>query len=538
LIWHDFNPARRGEKDWIDAVMRGVEAFISEQENILEVLHLRNSWMGVARIIGGNFVGEEKGSRRRGPIGGSEKILVGYSHYRYPTDVGEANEAWLGRMREVGFNVEGMCLTIDPPADCLNWEQLDSAWRSREPKLIKLYSEIVRAIEESGATIFVNYNGINIHPEFVTELRRICTMVYCCFDDPESTAWLSRPVAPYYDVAMVGNIAELDMYRSWGCRHVEWLPIGFRDDEVLSSVSEKTVLECERPFDISIICERLSPWRQERLDRMAQEFPHGIYRGPGWPDGFISEDQKITVMSHTRIGFNLHNSTGPINYRTFTVPANGGMLLCDNSHYLGKIFDLGVEAIGYDYLDEAIFKAKFYLGKERWRREIAAAGYLRVHRDYTEKACFGRILKAVETARSKARQIEVIANPRPVGMEPFRTHQIEFELDRNRYIDREILSRGTFEEQTSKLVESFVKPGMRWLDIGANIGYFTMLLARLSTETGRGWAWEPTPHLASHLRRHAAINGYSDRFSLRQRALGDSCHTAQIGFDDVSATMH
>jgi len=401
-----------------------------------------------------------------------------------------------------------------------------------------LYSEIVRRIEESAATIFVNHNGINLHPEFVTELRRICTMVYCCFDDPESTAWLSRPVAPYYDVAMVGNIAELDMYRSWGCRHVEWLPIGFRDDEVSSLVSERTIRECDRPIDISIICERLSPWRRERLDRIAQEFPQGIYRGPGWPDGFISEDQKITVMSHSRIGFNLHNSTGPINYRTFTVPANGGMLLCDNSHYLGKIFDIGVEAIGYDYIDEAVFKTNFYLGKERWRREIAAAGYLRVHRDYTERACFGRVLKAVEAARSKARQIEVIANPRPKGISLIRANQVELELDRSRHTDREILSRGTFEEDTTKIVEAFVKPGMRWLDIGANIGYFTMLLARLTTEAGKGWAWEPIPHLASHLRRHAEINGYSERFSIRQKAVGDSFHTAQIAYDEFSATMH
>ncbi|MCB9496115.1 MAG: FkbM family methyltransferase [Fibrobacteria bacterium] len=540
LLWHDFNPSRRFEMDWIDSVMKGVERFAAVQGGDFEVLHLRNSWIGIARWTpkdgtGSPASGVETSKR---PSLGEDRFLVGYSNYPYPSDVGATNEAWLGRLRGLGHSVEGICLTIDPPGPCLMWEELDRAWNARDPKLMALYERILRRISETGATIFVNYNGINLHPQFVEELKKVCTTVYCCFDDPESSHILSRPVAAWYDVAMVGNIAELDMYRNWGCRHVEWLPIGFRADEVDPTMSERRILESSRSVELSIFCERLSPWRRERLDRIASEFPRGIFRGPGWSDGFVSEADKIRVMADTRIGFNLHNSTGPINYRTFTVPANGAMLLCDNSTQLGKVFELGVEAVGYDYMDEAVFDARFFLANETRRREIAAAGWVRTMRDYSEDACFRRISRAVNEARAKRQQLNRAISAKPGNLQSVRVQHLNWELDPARYIDREILTHGVFEQGTTDILRSLVRPGMRWMDVGANIGYYTMLLSTWATREGKGWAWEPTPHLAAHLRRHAEINGVGDRFTLHERGLGESKETLRIGFDSVSATLH
>lgn len=49
LIWHDWSPRDRGRFDWIDAVMRGVSAFLDDIGWRLPVLHLRDSWIGVVR---------------------------------------------------------------------------------------------------------------------------------------------------------------------------------------------------------------------------------------------------------------------------------------------------------------------------------------------------------------------------------------------------------------------------------------------------------------------------------------------------------
>lgn len=49
LCWHDFNPELRYKFDWIDSVMRGVEWFINEYSPEGEIVHLKNSWVGVYR---------------------------------------------------------------------------------------------------------------------------------------------------------------------------------------------------------------------------------------------------------------------------------------------------------------------------------------------------------------------------------------------------------------------------------------------------------------------------------------------------------
>lgn len=69
-----------------------------------------------------------------------------------------------------------------------------------------------------------------------------------------------------------------------------------------------------------------------------------------------------------------------------------------------------------------------------------------------------------------------------------------------------IESAGTYEPGLSRLMSRVVQPGMRVADVGANVGYHTLHLARLVG--ARGWvtAVEPTPELARILRRMLALN--------------------------------
>ncbi len=55
-------------------------------------------------------------------------------------------------------------------------------------------------------------------------------------------------------------------------------------------------------------------------------------------------------------------------------------------------------------------------------------------------------------------------------------------------------------------LEKHVRPGMRLLDIGANLGLYSVLMARLAGPTGRVIAFEPDPELFAALQQNARLN--------------------------------
>ena len=109
----------------------------------------------------------------------------------------------------------------------------------------------------------------------------------------------------------------------------------------------------------------------------------------------LREEEKIPLYQKTKIGPNFHNSTGPINYRLYTLPANGVMQLCDNKSHLGSIFELDKEVVGFNTVEEAIELTKYYLSHENERVDIAVAGWKRALKDYNEYAVFGLVEKFV-----------------------------------------------------------------------------------------------------------------------------------------------
>ncbi len=312
------------------------------------------------------------------------RILLGYHYYRYPADVKNRVEAWLGRLRASGIDVHPFCLTLHPPGPPLGWKDLDARWRRGDRDLLFMYEKLGKQMSEYD--VFLNWNGINLHPDFVRQMSGF--KVYACFDDPEQSENISKPVATSYDLCLVGNIAEIDTYHSWGISNVEFWPMGFFEDDYNPALTKEDILNGTRDTDISLICERENSWRTQRLDAYVHAFPDGAYYGKGWPNGFLPELNKVPSYQRTKIGPNFHNSTGPINFRTYVLPANGVMQLCDNKTYLGKIFELNQEVVGFDTVEEAIDLTKYYLLHDDERRAIAAAGWERATKDYNEFAVF------------------------------------------------------------------------------------------------------------------------------------------------------
>jgi hypothetical protein len=304
-------------------------------------------------------------------------------------------EDWLARIRCAGIEVHPFSLVFNPKRPVTCFKELDLLWRFGNRQLLGMYERLAKA--STDFDVFICYNGSNVHPEFVRQLK--CFTVYGCFDDPESSEDLSKPVAATFDMALVGNIAEIDAYKSWGVRQVRWWPLGFRQDDYSPALTEQRIIAGIRDVEVTLLCERVSKWRRKRVDKFVGAFPAGAYYGHGWPSGFLPESHRVPLLQRTRIGINVHNSTGPINFRTFYLPANGVMQICDNKSHLGKIFSLGEEVVGYDSMEEAIELTRYYLDHDDERRRIAAAGWRRATRDYNEIACFRRVVAEISAVR-------------------------------------------------------------------------------------------------------------------------------------------
>src|SRR5947208_793716 len=52
---------------------------------------------------------------------------------------------------------------------------------------------------------------------------------------------------------------------------------------------------------------------------------------------------------------------------------------------------------------------------------------------------------------------------------------------------------GTYESHMQRLFREHIGPGSTVFDIGANVGFFTLLASKLAGEAGRVYAFEPLP---------------------------------------------
>lgn len=80
---------------------------------------------------------------------------------------------------------------------------------------------------------------------------------------------------------------------------------------------------------------------------------------------------------------------------------------------------------------------------------------------------------------------------------------------------------GTYEPELAEAVREFVRPGNTVYDVGANIGYVSLLLAHAAGPVGQVYAFEALPANAERIRRNIALNGFEQRIHLVPQAVAD-----------------
>jgi len=322
----------------------------------------------------------------------AEPIRFLFAYIAWSENAKQWHERLADEWRTNGYHIDTICLSTSYEDFRFPFHTLDTMWRLKHPKVVRLYRRLSRACEQ--ANVLINYNGANIHPSWLSTFDTF--NVYICWDDPESSHFLSEPTARFFDYAFTGNLACVPLYRSWGVKRVSHLPHGLHLAEHDSSLARSAILYSKRDLDAIFLGERESSWRQNRLDRLRNAFPEAIMRGRGWSEGFLPYSEKLPSYRRAKIGWNIHNSVGPVNLRTFALPANGVLQLCDNKCRLGELFQLDEEVVGFDTIDECIELTHFYLKNDDERRAIARRGYDRVMKDYTQPAIWKRLLESIE----------------------------------------------------------------------------------------------------------------------------------------------
>ena len=114
---------------------------------------------------------------------------------------------------------------------------------------------------------------------------------------------------------------------------------------------------------------------------------------------------------------------------------------------------------------------------------------------------------------------------------------LAFRCDLRDALMREACLTGRYEPQETTLLQQLLRPGMTFVDVGANWGYFTLVGAHLVGARGRVISVEPDPRACRTIRANIAQNGLTS-VSVVEAAASDrqgtiSLQTYGEGDDDL-----
>ncbi len=94
------------------------------------------------------------------------------------------------------------------------------------------------------------------------------------------------------------------------------------------------------------------------------------------------------------------------------------------------------------------------------------------------------------------------------GIREATIHGNRMRLDLEDFIQR-MIYLGCYEPWETRVVRSLLRPGMTFLDIGANVGYFSLLASRIVGPSGHVLSLEPSPYVADLLQAAVDANQLS-----------------------------
>jgi FkbM family methyltransferase len=104
-------------------------------------------------------------------------------------------------------------------------------------------------------------------------------------------------------------------------------------------------------------------------------------------------------------------------------------------------------------------------------------------------------------------------------------------------IDKFIVEYGIFEEDSTRIVKKLVHAGDIVIDVGANIGYYSVIFGKRAGSDGRVLCFEPTQHFGSVLQQNIEANSLVN-CEVFPFGLSNKEQSLTIHIDELSATLH
>jgi FkbM family methyltransferase len=115
---------------------------------------------------------------------------------------------------------------------------------------------------------------------------------------------------------------------------------------------------------------------------------------------------------------------------------------------------------------------------------------------------------------------------------------LHWRLSTTSCIERDLLLSGAFESETTNLLRDLVEPGMTVVDVGANIGYFTLQFAKAVGVSGQVWAFEPVHEYRQRIYEHLKLNSLGENVTVFPYGLSGQENEQEISVGEASATLH
>ena len=119
-------------------------------------------------------------------------------------------------------------------------------------------------------------------------------------------------------------------------------------------------------------------------------------------------------------------------------------------------------------------------------------------------------------------KVREILTPNPFQMEEYRLWRLPLHQDAN----RRSMIRGDYENKTAEYIRSYLKCGMGFVDIGAHIGYFSLIATKQVIPDGKVWAFEPHPETFQYLFKNIQFNYLSDSIIPINKAVSEKAGVA------------